>query len=139
MFYNVTVLDRFGRPFLLNGKALALRQLADAVRRFDQLQIRLQARYPGWWFDVGGSITRLDGNLNTVVGQDIRGFFFETTTGQRMLVQPRGSYTYPKHLTVDLHLERQVSFGRTDLVMAVDGFNLLGANTVRNRQRILTQ
>ncbi len=264
MFYNVTVLDRFGRPFFLNGKPLALRQLAvsnediiyywnlvkagvllgpytppgmtgaqldaltyrpdniltnvgDAVRRFDQLELRLQARYPSWWFDVGGSLTRLDGNLNTVVGADdyggssagpyvrpnegfeafgrlanqarleikarlggnlparfrgsvfasyasgdhytptltlsnllyqfdaealpgpqkdrlIPGFFFETTTGQRMFVQPRGSYTYPKQLTLDLHLEREFGLGRTSLVLAFDGFNLLGANAVTEVQ-----
>ena len=263
-FYNVTVLDRFGRPFFLNGQPLALRQLAvsnediiyywnlvkagilvgpytppgmsveqlnaltyqpdniltnvdDATRRFDQLQIRLQARYPSWWFDVGGSITRLDGNLNTVVGQDdyggssagpyvrpnegfesfgrlanqsrteikarvggnlpaqfrgsifasyasgdyytptltlsnllyqfdaealpgalkdrlIRGFFFETTTGQRMFVQPRGRYAYPKQLTIDLHLERQLALGRAGVVVSFDGFNLLGDHAVTEVQ-----
>ncbi len=50
-----------------------LTNVADARRRFDQLQLRVQARYPSWWFDVAGTLTALEGNLNTVTGPDDNG------------------------------------------------------------------
>jgi hypothetical protein len=47
-----------------------LENVPEAQRRFDQLQLRIQARYPTWWLDLGGTVTRLDGDLNTIVGSD---------------------------------------------------------------------
>ena len=197
---------------------LVLTNVAGARRRFDQLQLRIQARYPSWWFDLGGTVTALEGNLNTVAGPDdnggssagpyvrlnesfdalgnlanqsrvevkvraggdlpagfrgaifasyasgdrytptltlsnllfefeadlpnlnperlrrIRSFFFETTTGQRIFVQPRGAYTYPARMTIDLRLERGFRVGRSELLVTVDGFNLLGAAAVTEVQ-----
>ena len=197
---------------------LVLTNVPEARRRFDQLQLRVQARYPTWWFDLGGAVTALEGNLNSVAGPDdnggssagpyvrlnesfdalgnlanqsrieikarvggdlplgfrgsvftsyasgdrytptltlsnllfefeadrpditperlqrLRGFFFGTTTGQRIFVQPRGSYKYPARMTVDLRVERTFSLGRNDLRVTVDAFNLLGSSTVTEVQ-----
>lgn len=261
-YYNVTALDRFGRPFFLNGRPLVIRQIAlsnedilkywalvkagillgpytppgltgaqlealqyrpdyalttapDAFRRFDQLQLRLETRHERWWLDLGAAFTRLDGNLNSVSGPDddgssagpyvhaneayqaygrlanqarleikarlggdlprgfrgsvfayrtsgdhytptltlsnllfqfatagpmggpadtlLRSFFFETTTGQRMFLEPRGTYTYPAQLTVDLHLERSIR-ARPAVVLLFDAFNVLGAAAITEVQ-----
>ncbi len=196
---------------------LILTNVPDARRRFDQLQLRIQARYPSWWVDVGGTITALEGNLNTVVGPDdyggssagpwvrlnesfdalgnlanqsrielkaragtdlplgfrgaafveyasgdyytptltlsnllfefeadlpnlsprlrrLHSFFFQTTTGQRLFVQPRGAYQYPARATVDLRLERDLTLGRSRLLFTLDAFNVLGAATVTEVQ-----
>lgn len=196
---------------------LILTNAPDARRRFDQLQVRVQARYPTWWFDVGGTITALEGNLNTVVGPDdyggssagpyvrlnesfdalgnlanqsrlelkvraggdlplgfrgagfleyasgdyytptltlsnllfefeadlpatiprlrrLRSYFFQTTAGQRLFVQPRGAYQYPARATVDLRLERGLTLGRSQLLFTLDAFNVLGATTITEVQ-----
>ncbi len=47
-----------------------LTNLPDARRELDQVQVRVQARYPTWWLDVGATVSRLEGNLNTIVGAD---------------------------------------------------------------------
>ncbi len=52
---------------------LVLTNVPGARRRFDQLQLRVQARYPTWWFDLGGTVTDLEGNLNSVAGPDDNG------------------------------------------------------------------
>ena len=64
----------------------------------------------------------------------IRGHFFQTTAGQRIFVQPRGSYRYPSRTSLDLHLERGFGFGNTELSLALDAFNALGANTISEIQ-----
>ena len=117
-YYNLLVLDRFFRPFSLDGKPLRLKRVAisnedllnlynqelanpgccggrlppglgfgdiaklryqpdflltnlpDARRELDQLQFRVEGRYPTWWVDLGATVTRLEGDLNTIVGAD---------------------------------------------------------------------
>ncbi len=269
-YFNVLVLDRFFRPFRLDGNPLRLKRIAisnediinilnqalanpgccasllppgmtfaqlsalryqpdfllttlpEAQRELDQLQVRVEARYPTWWLDVGATLTRLEGNLNTIVGADdysgssagpfvrlnesfdgfgrlnnqskveikariggnlpmgfrggvflsylsgdyytwtltlsnllfgfevetlpispldplgrgrtIRSELFATTTGQRIFLEPRGAHRYPARLTADLHLERSLRLGSTDLVATLDGFNVLGTDVVTEVQ-----
>ena len=64
----------------------------------------------------------------------IRGYFFSTINGQRIFVQPRGTYRYPARTSLDLHLERAFSLGRTDVSIALDAFNALGASTISEIQ-----
>lgn len=64
----------------------------------------------------------------------IRGYFFATTTGQRLFVQPRGTYNYPGRASVDFHLERGFPIGRTELSFQLDAFNGLGASTISEIQ-----
>jgi hypothetical protein len=64
----------------------------------------------------------------------IRGYFFSTINGQRIFVQPRGTYRYPARTSLDLHLERGFSVGRTDVRLALDAFNALGAATISEIQ-----
>ncbi len=64
----------------------------------------------------------------------LRSFFFESTTGQRIFVEPRGAYKYPARMTVDVRLERGLHLGRRDLLVTVDAFNLLGASAVTEVQ-----
>ncbi|HEU5218041.1 MAG TPA: TonB-dependent receptor [Gemmatimonadales bacterium] len=64
----------------------------------------------------------------------IRGYFFASTVGQRIFVQPRGTYNYPGRLTVDFHLERGFPVGTTELSFALDAFNALGDNTISEIQ-----
>ena len=64
----------------------------------------------------------------------IRGYFFSTTNGQRIFVQPRGTYRYPSRMSLDLHVERGFSLGRADVSLAVDAFNALGAATISEIQ-----
>jgi len=197
-----------------------LTNVPEANRRFDQLQLSATARYPSWWANVSGTITRLQGNLNSLTGTDdyttsgagpfvrlneqanffgnlnnqsevevklatggnlpfgfrggafvtyfsgdattptvtisdlllefalledplsgvpprpvgLRGYFFQTTAGQRIFVQPRGSYRYPSRTSLDLHLERGFGFGSTEVSLALDAFNALGANTISEIQ-----
>ncbi|MFN0177493.1 MAG: carboxypeptidase regulatory-like domain-containing protein [Gemmatimonadales bacterium] len=269
-FYNLLVLDRFFRPFSIDGKPLRLKRVAvsnedlirllndqlanpgccgaflppgisfadianlryqpdylltnlpDARREFDQVQVRVEARYPTWWLDVGATVTRLEGNLNTIVGADeysgssagpyvrlnesfdnfgrlnnqsrleikarvggnlrwglsggafvtylsgdyytwtlnlsnllynleaeafpedprqpfghgrsILSRLFETTTGQRIFLENRGSRRYPPRLSIDLHLERGFRVGSADLVATLDGFNVLAADAITEVQ-----
>jgi hypothetical protein len=115
IYYNVLLLDRFYRPFSIDGKPVRLKRIAvshediaywfdqqtngqvgfpgilppgftsdmlyyqpdylltnlpDAKREMDQLQFRVEAHYPTWWLDFGATLTRLEGNLNTIVGAD---------------------------------------------------------------------
>lgn len=64
----------------------------------------------------------------------IRGYFFSTIVGQRLFVQPRGTYNYPGRTSVDLHLERGFSVGKTELSVALDAFNALGASSISEIQ-----
>ena len=64
----------------------------------------------------------------------LRSFFFTTVTGQRIFVQPRGTYRYPAHTSLDFHLERGFGLGRAQASIALDAFNALGASTVTEVQ-----
>lgn len=66
--------------------------------------------------------------------QRIRGYFFGTTTGQRLFVQPRGTYHYPSRLSLDFHLERLFAVGRAELAVAIDAFNALGSASITEIQ-----
>jgi len=57
-------------------------------------------------------------------------FLFRSATGHRMFVQPRGSYRYEAHASLDVHLERSFPQGSTEIVVVVDGFNILGDQSV---------
>lgn len=61
-------------------------------------------------------------------------FLFQSTSGHRIFIQPRGSYRYQSRASLDLHLERSFPTGRTELVLAVDGFNVLGDRSVTEIQ-----
>jgi carboxypeptidase family protein len=64
----------------------------------------------------------------------LRSYFFSTTTGQRIFVQPRGTYRYPPRASLDVHLERAFSLGRAEASVALDAFNALGASTITGIQ-----
>jgi len=194
-----------------------LTTVPEATRRFDQLQLRLDARYRTWWAGASVTLSALTGNFNVVTGPDdytnggpgpwvrlnehynfygalnnqsslegklyvggllpagLRGgaffsvltgdrvtptlpisgllseyalslidpfnpmladtvpftpFLLRGITGHRLFVQPRGSYRYQSRASLDLHLERSFPRGRAELVLALDGFNVLGDRSV---------
>ncbi len=47
-----------------------LTTVPEATRRFDQLQLVVDGRHPGWWVSASAAFTRLRGNLNSVTGND---------------------------------------------------------------------
>jgi hypothetical protein len=47
-----------------------LTTVPEATRRFEQVQFRLDARYPTWWVGASGAVTSLNGNFNAVSGPD---------------------------------------------------------------------
>jgi len=59
---------------------------------------------------------------------------FRSVSGHRMFIQPRGSYRYEGRASLDLHLERSFPRGRTEIVLVVDGFNVLGDQSVTGIQ-----
>jgi hypothetical protein len=198
-----------------------LTTVPEATRRFEQLQLRLDARYRTWWVGASATLTTLRGNFNVVTGPDdystsgagpwvllneqfnsygalnnqssfegkvyvggllpagLRGgaffsfltgdrvtptltisrlltdyavvvprpsdptqndtltlhnFLFFGTSGQRIFLQPRGTYRYQTRASLDLHLERSFPRGRTEVVLALDGFNVLGDRSVTEIQ-----
>ena len=198
-----------------------LTTVPEATRRFEQLQLRLDARYRTWWAGASATLSTLKGNFNVVTGPDdystsgagpwvllneqfnflgdlnnqsrvegklylggllpagFRGgaffsyatgdrvtptltisrllseyavvvprpsdptqndtiafhsFLFFGTSGQRIFLQPRGSYRYQSRASLDLHLERSFPRGRAELVLALDGFNVLGDRSVNEIQ-----
>ena len=194
----------------------ALTTVPAATRRFEQLQLRVEGRYPTWWAGGSATLSSLAGNDNVVTGPDdyttggpgpwvrlneqynfygalsnqsqvevkvylggllpahLRGsaFFsfatgdrvtptmyidplvtsyavvvpaggggaqdtlnlhpllFQTTAGQRIFIQPRGTYRYESRASLDLHLERSLPRGRSEFVVIVDAFNVLGDGSV---------
>jgi hypothetical protein len=64
----------------------------------------------------------------------LRSLFFTSINGQRIFVQPRGTYRYPPRTSVDLHLEHSFAAGRTEATVAFDAFNTFGAATVTGIQ-----
>lgn len=203
---------------------LVLSNVPQATRRFSQLQLRLDARYPSWWAGASATFTSLDGNVNVVSGPDdyttggpgpwvrlneqfgfygalnnqsqveaklyigvvlpagFRGggflsfatgdrvaptmlingllseyavavprasdpsqsdtlpfnaFLFRSTAGHRIFVLPRGTYRYESRGSLDLHLERAFPRGRAEIVVVMDGFNVLGARSVVATQTVV--
>ncbi|MEO8449069.1 MAG: TonB-dependent receptor [Gemmatimonadota bacterium] len=198
-----------------------LTNVPQANRRFDQLQLSIEARYPRWWASASGTFTRLKGNLNSITGNDdystsgagpfvrlneqfnfdgflnnqsdielkgqvggrlwagldaglavafftgdrvtptltlsnllyefdlpkldsvrgepqrLRSIFFQTTAGQRILLEPRGTFRYASRTSVDLHLQRGFRVGRSELVATADGFNILGSSSTTEIQTSL--
>ncbi len=57
-------------------------------------------------------------------------FLFRTISGHRIFIQPRGTYRYESRASLDLHLERSFPRGRTEVVLVLDGFNVLGDGSV---------
>ena len=198
-----------------------LTTVPEATRRFDQLQLRLEARYRTWWAGASATLTMLKGNFNVVTGPDdyttggpgpwvrlneqynyygalnnqslfegqlhvggllpagFRGgaflslatgdrvtpilpisgilseyalslvdpsnptiadtvplhpFLLQSIGGNRLFIQPRGSYRYESRASLDLHLERSFPRRRVEVVLALDGFNVLGDRSVIERQ-----
>jgi len=201
-----------------------LTNVREATRRFEQLQLRLEARYPTWWAGASATLSTLEGNYNVVAGPDdyttggpgpwvrpneqynffgalnnqsrfegklylggllparFRGgavfsfatgdrvtptmlisaletdfalvvpqtadpatsdtipfhpFLFRSTSGHRIFIQPRGSYRYQSRASLDLHLERSFPRGRSEVVLVVDGFNVLGDRSVTGIQTVV--
>jgi hypothetical protein len=61
-------------------------------------------------------------------------FLFRSVSGQRIFLQPRGTYRYEARASLDLHLERSFPRGRSEVVLVVDGFNVLGDGSVAGIQ-----
>jgi hypothetical protein len=198
-----------------------LTNVPQATRRFEQLQLRVEARYRTWWAGASATLSTLEGNYNVVTGPDdytnggpgpwvrlneqynffgalnnqsrfegkvylggllparFRGgvffsfatgdrvtptlpiselltefavavpqtsnpavadtlafhrFLFRSVSGQRIFLQPRGTYRYEARASLDLHLERSFPRGRSEVVLVVDGFNVLGDGSVAGIQ-----
>jgi len=47
-----------------------LTNVPEATRRFEQLQLRLDARYRTWWAGASATLSALEGNFNVVTGPD---------------------------------------------------------------------
>ena len=58
------------------------------------------------------------------------GFFLNGQAGHRIFVRPRGEFEYPSRTSVNLHLERSLLSGRSELIVSADAFNLFGADAV---------
>jgi len=201
-----------------------LTTVPEATRRFEQLQLRLEARYRTWWAGASATLSTLEGNFNVVTGPDdyttggpgpwvrlneqsnffgplnnqsrfegklylggllparFRGgaffsyatgdratptmlisglltdyavavprtsnpavsdtltfhrFLFRQTTGHRIFIQPRGSYRYQSRASLDLHLERSFPRGRGEVLLVVDGFNVLGDRSVTGIETVV--
>jgi hypothetical protein len=201
-----------------------LTNVPEATRRFDQVQLRLDARYRTWWAGASATLSTLEGNLNVVTGPDdyttggpgpwvrlneqdnffgalnnqsrfegklylggllparLRGgvffsyvtgdrvtptmlispllteyavavprssdpavtdtvpfhpFLFRSTSGQRIFLQPRGTYRYEARASLDLHLERSFPRGRSEILLVVDAFNVLGDGSVTGIQTVV--
>lgn len=201
-----------------------LTTVPEATRRFEQMQLRLDARFPKWWAGGSATLSTLVGNYNVVTGPDdyttggagpwvrlneqygfygalnnqsrieakiyagallpggFRGgaflsyatgdrftptmlisgllsqyaavvprasnpaisdtlafhpFLFRSTAGQRIFIQPRGSYRYDSRVSLDLHLERALGRRGAEVVVMVDGFNVLGNRAVTSTQTVV--
>ena len=71
------------------------------------------------------------GALDTLLFQRL---LFRSESGHRIFIQPRGSYRYEGRASLDVHLERSFPRGRTEIVLVVDGFNVLGDQSVTGIQ-----
>jgi hypothetical protein len=59
---------------------------------------------------------------------------FQRTSGQRIFIQPRGTYRFESRASLDLHLERSFPRGRSEFVLLVDAFNVLGDQSLTGIQ-----
>jgi hypothetical protein len=64
-------------------------------------------------------------------------FLLRSISGHRLFIQPRGSYRYQSRASLDLHLERSFPQGRAEVVLALDGFNVLGDRSVTGIQTVV--
>jgi hypothetical protein len=62
------------------------------------------------------------------------GRFLQGQAGHRIFVRARGSYDYASRTALDLHLERSLLSGGSELVLSGDVFNLFGAKAVTSIQ-----
>ena len=60
----------------------------------------------------------------------IRGFFFATAAGQRIFIEPRGTFRHSARTSLDFHLERAFARGGAEIIVSLDAFNALGAASV---------
>jgi hypothetical protein len=58
----------------------------------------------------------------------------QSSAGQRIFIQPRGTYRYGSRASLDLHLERSFPRGRTEVLLVADAFNVLGDRSVTGIQ-----
>jgi hypothetical protein len=57
-------------------------------------------------------------------------FLFRSVSGHRIFIQQRGAYRYEARASLDLHVERSFPRGRTEVLLVLDGFNVLGDRSV---------
>jgi hypothetical protein len=54
----------------------------------------------------------------------------ESINGERMFLLPRGWYRFETRASLDLHLERNLRVGQSELELTLDGFNVLGDESI---------
>ncbi|HWK88826.1 MAG TPA: hypothetical protein VNP72_02490, partial [Longimicrobium sp.] len=62
--------------------------------------------------------------------REIPDLLFGSVAGQPVFIGQRGRKQYSNRSTVDLHLERGVSWGRSEWLLTVDGFNVFNRDAV---------
>ena len=62
---------------------------------------------------------------------------FQSTSGHRIFIQPRGSYRYEAQASLDLHLERTILRAGAEILLVVDAFNVLGDRSVLATQTVV--
>jgi len=82
-------------------------------------------------FAVAVPSMSIPGALDTV---PFHQFLFRSETGHRIFIQSRGTYGYEPRASLDLHLERSFPRGQTEVLLVVDGFNVLGDRSVTGIQ-----
>lgn len=55
---------------------------------------------------------------------------FQSVTGDRLFIYPRGTYRHEARASLDMHLEWGFPRGRTEVVIVVDAFNVFGDASV---------
>lgn len=74
------------------------------------------------------------GNIRHLLRRQGHDHDHDVSAGQRLFIQPRGTFRYPARTWLDLHLERTVRLGRAELSLAMDAFNALGVSTISEVQ-----
>ncbi len=67
----------------------------------------------------------------------IRWWFLNGTSGHRIFIQPRGKFSLPAQGLLNTHLERSFVQGGSEVVISMDLFNVLGAQTVTDIETAL--
>jgi hypothetical protein len=83
-----------------------LTNVPEATRRFEQLQLRLEARYRTWWAGASATLSTLTGNINVVTGPDDY-----TTGGPGPWVRPNEQYNFFGDLNNQSRFEGKVYLG----------------------------